>query len=911
MIDYLVTVPTVLLTVGAGFGFLGASKYRGLQRELFDANAERMRLNNALWATNSGVWEWNIGTDALIVNRQWSELTGLSASMTKTMSDWIECLQVGDRQQAKAYLNQCAQASAETWRQEFRVRYTNGKVAWLLARGKVTERGSDGSPRLMVGTVIDVTERKAGELRDSHRGRVLQMLATDTPLVQVLESIASDIKLVDEQMLCSISMSDPNGLLPFVSAAPDLPQFFIQALDHFALSQRQYIGVPASAKPQMVESIGNELSWAPFADLAERAGLVACWAQPILSSQGGVLGSFCVFLPYPCLPDRAQLLWLDEEARLTALAIERSTAATRQQLAASVFTHAREGISISDATGTIIDINETFTHITGYSKAEVVGVNPRLLKSGKHGDEFYSAMWNQLLQKGHWSGEFWNRRKNGEIYVQLTTVSAIHDASGQTTNYVSLCSDITSIKDHQRQLERIAHFDALTDLPNRVLLADRLGQGIAKAQRSGRAIAIAYLDLDGFKAVNDTYGHNIGDQLLVAVSHRMQAVMREGDTLARIGGDEFVAVLADLEKAEDSNHVLSRLLAAAAEPVTVGPRQLHVSASIGVTVYPGDRSDPDMLLRHADQAMYVAKQAGKNRVHFFDVVHDAAVQSHQETVTQLKQAIERNELLLYYQPKISLRTRAVVGFEALLRWAHPDNGLLQPGEFLPQVETNPVIVEIGNWVIEAALKQMTEWRSVGIELPVSVNIAALQLQQPTFVGRLREMLESYPDVSPALLEFEILETSALQDVAVVSEVMHACLCMGIRFALDDFGTGYSSMTYLKHLPATTLKIDRSFVRDMLSDSNDLSIVKSIIGLSAAFNRHVIAEGVESIDHTDLLASLGCELAQGFVIARPMPAAAVEAWLKEWPDAGFDSRSAVGASGSPIEPGTPALVRYGT
>ncbi len=560
---------------------------------------------------------------------------------------------------------------------------------------------------------------------------------------------------------------------------------------------------------------------------------------------------------------------------------ERKRAEHKLQLAASVFTHAREGIMITDARGTIIDVNDTFTRITGYSREEALGQNPRILNSGRQPPEYYTTMWRVLMETGQWSGEVWNRRKSGEVFAEMQTVSAVRDVSGVTQNYVALFSDITPMKTHQQQLEHIAHYDALTHLPNRVLLADRLQQAIHQSQRRQRSLAVVFLDLDGFKAVNDSHGHAVGDTLLIAVAERMKGALREGDTLARIGGDEFVAILVDLELAQDCEPVLDRLLAAAACPVVAGALELQVSTSMGVTICPQDGCDADLLIRHADQAMYAAKQAGKNCYHLFDVAHETAVRSRRDGVERIRQALQNGEFVLYYQPKVDLRNNMVVGMEALIRWRHPERGLLLPADFLPLIEDHSVSVELGEWVISTALAQIAGWQAAGLNLPVSVNVGALQLQKAGFANRLNELLRAYPDVPPHLLELEVLETSAVEDIGAVSQIMHACRSVGVQFALDDFGTGYSSLTYLKHLPAEMIKIDQSFVRDMLSDADDMAIVRGIIGLAAAFGRRVIAEGVETTAHGTRLLALGCELVQGYGIARPMPAGDVPTWVAGW------------------------------
>ncbi|MCG2584755.1 MASE3 domain-containing protein [Massilia sp. TS11] len=553
----------------------------------------------------------------------------------------------------------------------------------------------------------------------------------------------------------------------------------------------------------------------------------------------------------------------------------------RQRLTASVFTHAREGISITDAQGNIVEVNATFCDITGYTRDEIIGKNPRLFQSGRQTHDFYRTLWESLLRDGHWSGELWNRRKNGDIYACLLSIAAVRDENGELLHYVSVFSDITQYKQHQSQLEHVAHYDGLTNLPNRVLLSDRLRIALARAQRAQRPVAVVYLDLDGFKAVNDQHGHAVGDALLVVLAQRMQAALRAGDTLSRVGGDEFVAVLADLDKPEACEPIISRLLQAASEPAHIEGQRLQISASIGVTLFPLDGGDADQLLRHADQAMYEAKQGGKNRYHMFDPEKDALVKANQTKLKRLEEAYAKHELVLYYQPKVDLRDGHVFGAEALIRWQHPEDGLLAPVVFLPVLEDTPLEAQVGEWVIDSALGQAAAWQAQGISLIVSVNVSARFLLSEDFIERLSAVLARHPDVPPAHLELEILETAALDDMNRAEKVMRAAKALGVQFALDDFGTGYSSLAYFRSLPIDMLKIDQSFVRNMLHDSNDRNIVQGVISLAQTFNRPVIAEGVETLDHGARLLEMGCALCQGYGIGRPMDPAQFPAWLADW------------------------------
>ena len=575
----------------------------------------------------------------------------------------------------------------------------------------------------------------------------------------------------------------------------------------------------------------------------------------------------------------AELVILNEE--LAYQNEEKQILLRRLKRATSVFTHAHEGIMVTDASAKITEVNGSFSQMTGYTSEEVLGKNPNILKSGHHSPEFFTEMWNTLRKQGYWRGEIWNCRKNGEVYPEMLTISAVKNIEGQVQHYVSLSTDITSMKAYQGQLEHIVHYDVLTNLPNRVLLADRLSQAMTHCQRRRRSLAVAFMDLDGFKDVNDNYGHVVGDKLLIALSQRIKDALREGDTLARIGGDEFIAVLGDLQNIRVSAHILERLLKAASDPVTVGGVVIQVSVSIGVTLYPHDNSDADHLVRHADQAMYTAKQAGKNCYRLFDTERAYASKVQLENIGDIRSAMLRDEFVLYYQPKVNMLTGKVIGVEALIRWQHPESGLIPSLEFLPVMEGQPVSLEIGDWVIGTALAQISQWQNMGVSLPISVNINAYQLQQENFITCLATLLATYSEVNPDLLELEILESSALHDISQVSATMNACRKLGVRFALDDFGTGYSSLTHLRRLPSQLIKIDQTFVRDMLEDADDLAIVKGVIGLAQAFECEVIAEGVETIAHGEALLNLGCELAQGYGIARPMSASDIPEWISQW------------------------------
>jgi diguanylate cyclase (GGDEF)-like protein len=505
-----------------------------------------------------------------------------------------------------------------------------------------------------------------------------------------------------------------------------------------------------------------------------------------------------------------------------------------------------------------------------------------MLQSGRHDKEFYNALWTAIKQQGYWRGEIWSRRKNGDIYPEWLTISTIINAQGDAIRYIGNFSDISLLKQREQQLEQITHYDLLTGLPNRVLLLDRMNLAIAQSKRNQSLMAVCYLDLDGFGVVNDNFSHAMGDKLLIEITERIKKTLREEDTLARMGGDEFIFLLQDLEHVEDCEHTLHRLLNVISVPVILQNQMTAtITASIGISIFPDDHSPPEILIRHADHAMYQAKQAGKNAFRIYDIALNQQLHAHRIALNRIEQAFENNEFELYFQPKVDMQKGIVFGAEALIRWQHPERGLVPPNEFLPLIENNDIANRLDAWVINRGLQHAEQWHLQGLALKISVNVSARTLQAAHFVAELHSIFARHPQVNRHDFELEILETEVLHDLEKTAGVIKRCQNLGVGFTLDDFGTGYSSLSYLRHLPIQTLKIDQSFVRDMLEDDNDLAIVRSVIGLAKSFNRHVIAEGVESIQHGTALLAMDCHLAQGYAIAKPMPAADFALWLQNW------------------------------
>jgi diguanylate cyclase (GGDEF)-like protein/PAS domain S-box-containing protein len=567
---------------------------------------------------------------------------------------------------------------------------------------------------------------------------------------------------------------------------------------------------------------------------------------------------------------------------------ERHDARERQRLSANLFQHLHEGLLIADAQMRVLDVNPAYSQILGVPRSELIGSVPSMLRAAAPDPlvrQQRLLMWAGLRDAGHWRGELVERRRNGEACTLQVTISSVNDSAGTLLNHVLVISDITEQRQQRDRLERQANFDELTRLPNRARLMQVLSQAMAAADADGHLLTVCYLDLDRFKPVNDRLGHAAGDRLLVELAGRLRSALRSNDrwsdAAGRLGGDEFVLLLR-AASLEEARLAVERVLRVVALPYVLDPdgEPVHVTASLGATVYPIDRSDADTLLRHADHAMYGAKQAGRNGHQFFDPENRRRNEERVMAIGRVHEALDKSELTLHYQPKVDMRRGVVLGLEALLRWDHPQHGLIAPMQFLPLIENTGLSSRVGDWVLSQALEHLSAWRRAGLDISVSVNVSARHLQEPDFAQRLSELLARHPDTPATALELEVLETAAHADIEATSALLSRCREIGVRFALDDFGTGYSTLTYLKQLPVDVLKIDRSFVHHMLDDAQDRAIVEGVIGLARTFQCAVVAEGVESPAQARALLEMGCDIGQGTGIAAPMPAAAVPGWVRE-------------------------------
>ena len=550
----------------------------------------------------------------------------------------------------------------------------------------------------------------------------------------------------------------------------------------------------------------------------------------------------------------------------------------RLRQAAAVFDCTREGVLVTDTQGLIVHVNRAFMEITGYQRDDVMGQRPSLFKSGRHSAHFYQQMFQALESTGEWSGEIWNRRKSGEVYPQWQTIRVIHDDQGKVSHYVAVFSDISAMKNSEHELAHLAHHDPLTDLPNRLLFTDRAEQALASAQVHKRGCALLLMDLDHFKIINDSLGHNVGDQLLKLVAERLSGLFGPGVTLARLGGDEFAVLAESCPQVVQAAALAQRMLNAMKDPFIFDGNQLFISASIGISLFPSDALSAEQLLRNADSALFKAKSAGREGYALYTEELTAHAQHRVEIAGELRRALDQHELRVYYQPVHDLHDSRLVGVEALVRWQHPERGLVPPGEFIPIAERTGLIAEIDAWVMDQACRQMCQWLADGAPLSfIAINVSSRLFARRELYEQVAQVLHT-TGLDPAFLELEVTESAVMDDPEVALEQLHRLRELGLRLAIDDFGTGYSSLLRLKRLPVQKLKIDQGFVAGLPWDEDDAAIVRVVIALAKSMGMQVHAEGIEQVEQARFLLDQECDMGQGYWFGRPMPADEID-WTR--------------------------------
>jgi len=728
--------------------------------------------------------------------------------------------------------------------------------------------------------VQDISERQRLTAREQTRNDVLELIARGAPLPTILERLVRGTEAEDPEKICSILLLDEQGEHLLNYLAPSLPAFYNEAIHGIQIGPN--VGSCGTAaligERVVVEDIATHPYWEDYKELAAEAGLGACWSQPILSASKEVIGTFALYHRTPKTPDDIDLDLMEFLATLAGIAIDRHRAEEALKLSASVYENSSEGMMLTDIDNRIVAVNPAFTRISGYSLSEVRGQPAIKLASSRHGADFHQEMEETLKENGHWQGEIWARRKNGEEHVIWLTINTIYHDNGEPFQRVALFSDITEKKKSEELIWQQANFDPLTHLPNRRMFRDRLEQEVKKVRRTEHSLALLFIDLDRFKEVNDTVGHSGGDQLLQEAARRITACVRETDTVARLGGDEFTVILTGLTDTSCINRIAEEIINSLATPFPLITETIYITASLGITIFPSDARDVDELIQNADQAMYVAKEAGKNRYSFFTPGIQVAAHKRLQLTKDLRIALSAGQLELYYQPIIHLRTGQVHKAEALLRWKHPQLGWVSPAEFIPVAEEFGLIHTLGDWVFREAALQVQAWRKqYHPDFQISVNQSPLQFRMPKTVDVWLRYLNQL-ELPGSAVTVEITEGVLLDATENVTSQLLKFRDAGVQVAIDDFGTGYSSLSYLNKLDIDYLKIDQSFTRNLTAGSSDMALSEAIIVMAQKLGVSVIAEGVETEEQRALLVQAGCDYAQGYLFSRPVPASAFEEWL---------------------------------
>lgn len=765
---------------------------------------------------------------------------------------------------------------------DYRFFHRTGRIIWILDELRLV-RSIDGQPLEIVGAWLDISEHKRAELiRGAHQS-ALDLIVTNHSLPVILNDIAQRLETINPDMLVSILLLDKHTRRLKHGVAPSLPADYNAVIDQLEIGDGVgSCGTSAwRGEPVIVADIDQHPYWQPYLELTRKANLHACWSVPFKDAAGKVLGIFSIYHHTPREPVLADLALINEFVSITALAVQKVYAAETLKQAAAVFESTREGVVITDLESRIVAVNRAYTEITGYSEAQVLGKNPKIIKSGRHDELFYQAMWASLSQAGYWCGEIWSRRSNGEIYPQWLTISTVCNDRNEPCNYVGVFTDITQTKQSEARLMHLAHYDPLTGLPNRLLVQSRLHHAIERAQRPSYRIATLYLDLDRFKNVNDSLGHPIGDELLIMLASRLKKRLREEDTLARLGGDEFLLVLEDIRDPSEAATVAQTLINLLTTPFTLpSGHEIFINASVGISLFPDDANSVTELIQHADMAMYLAKQEGRNTYRYHTEALSIAANERLKLETRLRYALTAGEFILHYQPLIHARSGQAVGVEALVRWQPPGKAMVPPGKFIPIAEETGLIVPLGEWVLRTACAQGRAWMDAGLPpLVMTVNLSVRQFQSANLIELVQRVLTE-TEFPATCLELELTESMFMEHAERSIDTLKTLKASGIRLAIDDFGTGYSSLTYLKRFPIDKLKIDQSFVHGLAHDPNDREIAATIFAMARGLKLSVLAEGVESEQQLDFLRQQDCDYYQGFLFHRPAPALEIEAWLRE-------------------------------
>jgi diguanylate cyclase (GGDEF)-like protein/PAS domain S-box-containing protein len=810
-----------------------------LRRLFEDVRQREERFRTIVTQVPGAVFRYRPDGPIEFVSDAIEEISGYTAAqlMRGTTHSWVNLITPEDRRTQRRAIKSAIE-EGRSYEVEYRIVDATGTERWVLEIGQ-PQTPPDGGAPWVDGILSDISERKDNEMR------IEALLAEQGA---ILDNVMFGVMFVRHRTIMSVNRrcEELFGYEPGEMVGKSTAIVFPTSFDFEAAGVRQY------------PSLGQGEYFSEERHYRRRDGsLFWCMVSGCAIDQNR--------------PNEGSI-WV--YADITA----RKEAEEKLRLSATVLEHIADGVVVVDRERRIVAVNPAFTQITGYTEAEALGRDLGLTRSGRHDDAFHEQMWAQLVETGYWQGETWALRKGGEQFLQSLTITAVRDAQGAATHYAGVFSDITLVKENERKLDHLAHHDSLTELPNRLLFNDRLQHALDRAQRVGEQIALLFIDLDRFKNVNDTLGHHVGDELLKQVADALRARLREVDTLARLGGDEFVVLLEGVGSEYSATLVAEKLVAMFEEPFMVAGHELFVTCSIGISIFPHDGADLHVLLRNADVAMYQAKARGRNGYQFYALSMTGEGVERLRLETWLRRSIEKSEMFLNYQPQVEIDTGRLIGVEALVRWNHPELGLVPPGRFVPLAEDTGFISQLGDWVLGEACRQMVRWQQAGLVVPkIAVNLSVRQFERGTIVRTVGNILRE-TGLDPRRLQLEVTE-SLIMNTGDAQQYINGLHELGVSLAIDDFGTGYSSLAYLKQMPVQTLKIDRSFIKDIHADANDEAIAIAIIQLGKSMNLSVIAEGVETDEQAAFLLRHGCNQAQGYYYSRPvMPDDLLRRWL---------------------------------
>ncbi|WP_342620470.1 EAL domain-containing protein [Rhodoferax sp. GW822-FHT02A01] len=842
-----------LISVLLGILVTLLARGRSLALAQAQASGEALKDSEQRWkfaveGSGDGLWDWYIPSDVVYFSPRWKSLLGYAdGDIGNQLDEFKTRIHLDDREHEEASKQAHLAGETPLYVSEQRLRCKDGSWKWILNRGVVVQRGHDGKPLRMIGTVRDITDKRNIEENLKRKNDLLTSIINNFP--GGISAVNGDLTLLAHNELFARMMEFPASLF-------EIPNVGMEDFVRYNVQRGEY--GPGDPQEQISSRINLARKFLAHRFERVRPNGTVLEVSGVPLPGGGFVSTYIDIT-------------------------ERKHAEAQLRIAAASF-ESQEGMMVTDANQVILRVNRAFTKITGYAPEEIVGKKPSILKSGRHDSDFYHAMWESIKSTGGWQGEVWDRRKNGEIYPKLLTISEVKAVDGTVTHYIGTQYDISERKQTEKRIAELAFFDPLTHLPNRTLLLDRLAQSMTNGHRNGSYGAVLFIDLDNFKTLNDTLGHDKGDSLLQQVASRLTSNVREGDTVARLGGDEFVVVLGNLkgsieEAASQAEMVASKILNALCQTYPLSDTTYRSTASLGVTLFSGHETSIEELLKQADLAMYKSKNSGRNAIRFFDPSMQTAVLERSAFEDDLRSAVETKQFILHYQVQVE-RNGEITGCEALVRWQHPTRGMVSPANFISVAEECGLIIPLGHWVLKTACTQLATWATQPDmrHLTLAVNVSVQQFLQSDFVNQVLAVIEA-TGANASRLKLELTESLLVDNVNEIIEKMVALKTAGVSFSLDDFGTGYSSLSYLKLLPLDQLKIDRSFVNDILDDSNDAAIAKTIVALAQILGMEVIAEGVENQAQCDFLRTLGCYAYQGYLFGRPLPVEAFESLVR--------------------------------